>query len=82
MVQAAETYVFVVEDGRASRRTVVTGQRRDGAVAVLSGLEPGETVLVRGLQRVRDGSPVKIVGAAAPAVEAATAAAPSSGATQ
>jgi membrane fusion protein (multidrug efflux system) len=82
VVQAAETYVFVVEDGRASRRTVVTGQRRDGAVAVLSGLEPGETVLVRGLQRVRDGSPVKIVGTAAPAVEAATAAAPSNGATQ
>jgi membrane fusion protein (multidrug efflux system) len=64
VVQAADTFVFVVENGRATRRTVVTGQRREGVVAVRSGLEPGETVLVRGLQRVRDGSAVKILGAA------------------
>ena len=62
VVQAAETFVFVVEDGRASRRTVVTGMRRDGVVAVTSGLAAGETVVTRGLQRVRDGSPVKIAG--------------------
>jgi len=43
---------------------VVTGQRREGVVAVQSGLEAGETVLIRGLQRVRDGSPVKILGGA------------------
>jgi len=64
VVQAAETFVFVVENGRATRRTVVTGQRREGVVAVQSGLEAGETVLIRGLQRVRDGSPVKILGGA------------------
>lgn len=64
VVQAAETFVFVVEDGRAARRTVATGQRRDGVVAVTDGLAAGETVLVRGLQRVRDGSAVKIVGGA------------------
>jgi len=81
VVQAADTYVFVVEDGRAARRIVETGQRRDGAIAVTSGLQPGEMVLVRGLQRVRDGSLIKIVGAAAPAQEAATAAAvPATGA--
>ena len=38
--------------------------RRDGVVAVTDGLAAGETVLVRGLQRVRDGSAVKIVGGA------------------
>lgn len=56
--QAAQTYVFVSENGIAHRRVVTTGQRKDGMVAILSGLEPGEDVVVRGLQRVRDGSPV------------------------
>jgi membrane fusion protein (multidrug efflux system) len=82
VVQAAETYVFVAENGRATRRIVVTGQRRDGAVAVVSGLDAGEVVLVRGLQRVRDGAPIKIVGGAAPEASAEAAAAPSTGITQ
>lgn len=56
--QAAETYVFVAADGIARRRVVVTGKREDGVIAILSGLAPGEEVIVRGLQRVRDGSPV------------------------
>lgn len=65
VVQAAETFVFVVEGGRATRRTVTTGQRREGVVAVRSGLATGETVVIRGLQRIRDGSQVRILGAAA-----------------
>ncbi|MFO7757709.1 MAG: efflux RND transporter periplasmic adaptor subunit [Roseovarius sp.] len=59
--QAAETYVFVADDGTARRRTVETGQRRDGRIAVVSGLDEGEAVIVRGLQRVRDGTPLTIL---------------------
>ncbi len=59
--QAAQTYVFVAEEGVARRRAVTTGQRRDGVIAVTSGLEPGEEVVVRGLGRVRDGAPLKIL---------------------
>jgi len=59
--QAAETYVFVAEDDTARRRIVRTGQRQDGRIAILSGLEEGEAVVVRGLQRVRDGSPLKVL---------------------
>lgn len=59
--QAAETYVFVVEDDTARRRVVKTGQRQDGQIAILSGLEAGEAVIIRGLQRVRDGSPLNIL---------------------
>lgn len=62
MVQAAETFVFVVEDGHVRRRIVTTGQRRDGVVAVTSGLTPGEAVVIRGLQRIRDGAAVKVLG--------------------
>jgi membrane fusion protein (multidrug efflux system) len=59
--QAAETYVFVADDGTARRRTVETGQRRDGRIAVLTGLDEGEQVIIRGLQRVRDGTPLNIL---------------------
>lgn len=58
--EAAETYVFVAEDGTANRQTVVTGQRQDGVVAVTSGLGEDQQVVVRGLQRVRNGSPIRI----------------------
>jgi membrane fusion protein (multidrug efflux system) len=61
--QAAETYVFVVEDNTARRVVVETGQRRDGMVAVRNGIEDGQTVIVRGLQRLRDGAAVQVLGA-------------------
>lgn len=60
--QAAETYVFVVRDGTVVRVPVETGQRRDGLVAIEKGLDRGEEVVVRGLQRVRDGSQVEVIG--------------------
>jgi len=60
--QAAETYVFVVEDNTARRVVVETGQRRDGMVAVRNGIEEGQTVIVRGLQRLRDGAAVQVLG--------------------
>ncbi|MBK0328626.1 efflux RND transporter periplasmic adaptor subunit [Rhodobacteraceae bacterium F11138] len=58
--QAAETYVFAVRDGVAHRTRVRTGQRQDGKVAVLDGLDEGQTVVVRGLHRVRDKGAVEI----------------------
>lgn len=61
--QAAETYVFAVVDGKAERITVTTGQRRDGYVAIVDGLDPGQPIIVRGLHRVRNGGPVKVLNA-------------------
>ncbi|WP_111732809.1 efflux RND transporter periplasmic adaptor subunit [Roseovarius amoyensis] len=62
LFQAAETYVFTVEDGIARRMPVTTGLRKNGVVAIESGIEPGTPVIVRGLQRVRDGQPVTVLG--------------------
>jgi len=59
--QAAQTYVFAVNDGTANRVIVKTGARRDGIVAVLEGLAPGTQVVVRGLHRVRDGGAVELL---------------------
>jgi membrane fusion protein, multidrug efflux system len=73
IAQAAETYVYVVEDGQAERRTVTTGQRQDGRIAIVDGVRDGEMVVTRGTQRLRDGAAVKVLN------EPATAAAPPRG---
>jgi membrane fusion protein (multidrug efflux system) len=58
--QAAETYVFAISDGTAARTPVRTGPRKEGKVAILAGLQPGQEVAVRGLGRLRDGAEVKV----------------------
>ncbi len=63
--------VFVVSDGadgdkEALRVQVELGQRRDGRVAVLKGLQPGAAVVTAGQVKLENGSKVKL--AATPAV--------------
>ncbi|MDX1756445.1 MAG: efflux RND transporter periplasmic adaptor subunit [Marinobacter sp.] len=58
-------FVFVIEPGEddqlvVNRRTVETGQVRDGRVAVVNGLEAGEQVVSKGLLRLRAGQHVEI----------------------
>lgn len=52
-------YVFTVEDGRAVRTSIQIGQRLPDEVEVTSGLEPGDIVVRTGLQKIRDGLPVR-----------------------
>jgi len=47
--------VFVVEAGRAQRRTIEVGRRNTFDAQVLSGLEEGDTVVLHPGDRVRDG---------------------------
>jgi membrane fusion protein (multidrug efflux system) len=56
--EAERQYVFVVAEGKVSRREVRIGGRRPGSVEVLTGLTAGERVIVEGTQKVRDGSSV------------------------
>jgi membrane fusion protein (multidrug efflux system) len=51
-------FVYVVVDGQAKRRSVALGQRLPGEVEVLDGVKAGEAVIVGGVQKVRDGTPV------------------------
>lgn len=53
-------YVYVVQDNKAYVRHVVLGATADGRVAVTEGLEPGELVVLEGLDRLRDGKQVNI----------------------
>ena len=52
-------FVFTLEAGKAVRTEVKLGERLPGEVEVLSGLEPGVQVVIGGLQKVRDGVPVR-----------------------
>jgi multidrug efflux system membrane fusion protein len=66
-VQASEQgfVTYVVENGTARARKVEIGVRTgDGGVEILGGLKPGEIVVVEGNDRVADGIPVVLAGAA------------------
>jgi multidrug efflux system membrane fusion protein len=52
---------YVVEGGKALERLVTIGMRTsEGQVEILSGLSPGDTLVVRGGEALREGVPVKI----------------------
>jgi membrane fusion protein, multidrug efflux system len=52
-------YLFVVDgDNKVVRRAVKLGSLQDGLQAVTEGLEPGQRVIVKGLQRVQQGATV------------------------
>jgi len=57
--EAERQYVFVVTDGKVSRREVRIGGRRPGSVEILAGVVAGERVIVEGTQKVRDGAMVR-----------------------
>jgi len=50
-----EKNVFVMANGKASRRAVETGTRTESRIHILAGLNPGDVVIVSGLQQMRDG---------------------------
>jgi multidrug efflux system membrane fusion protein len=75
------TFVFVVQaDKTVAMRSVTIGPQQDDKVAVTKGLNPGETVVTDGADRLRDGAEVTIpsgqkVEKVAPAANATTPAA-------
>jgi len=65
--------VFVVENGIVDERVVALGHETEAMVQVLSGLEPGASVVTVGQSALKDGDKVAVVnGAAAVKVIAAT----------
>ncbi len=55
-----QTSVYVVEDGVATVRPVALGEALGSRFEVLSGLAPGEQVVVRGNERLRPGDRVRV----------------------
>jgi len=60
IVSRDKQYVFVVVNGRAGRRDIVTGQHVKGDIEVISGLAAEEIIVIGGIQKIRDGAAVKL----------------------
>lgn len=52
--------LFVVDHNQARLRLVRSGQQRDGGVEILSGVNPGEQVVVKSESELVDGQPVRV----------------------
>lgn len=61
LVGSGDRYVYVVKDGKAEYRKVTLGQRIGTEYEILSGVNQGETVVVAGQTRLKNGSKVEIV---------------------
>ena len=59
VILKGRTMVYVVEDGKAAIRQVMTGNAIGARFEVKSGLKPGDIVVVRGNERLRPGQSVK-----------------------
>jgi len=57
-----ERIAFVLKEGKALRRKLETGIEGDGRVQILTGLQPGEQVVVAGNEKLREGMEVKVQG--------------------
>jgi multidrug efflux system membrane fusion protein len=69
---AQGTFVYVLKDDRTvSLRPVKTGVSEGESVAIESGVIPGETVVVEGNDRLRDGAKAEVPDRASPAGEGA-----------
>jgi multidrug efflux pump subunit AcrA (membrane-fusion protein) len=57
---SAASFVFVVKEGKLERRAVSLGVDRGTDVAVLAGITPGDSLVVKGPESLRDGDKVEI----------------------
>ena len=60
-LQGSQQVAVVTRDDKVNIRVVKVGDQVGDSLIVTTGLEPGERVVVEGLQKVRNGAPVKPV---------------------
>ena len=53
-----ETFVFVVDNGKAAKKKIVTGINDGIRTEILSGLEVGDEYIIAGYHNLRHGTPV------------------------
>jgi RND family efflux transporter MFP subunit len=57
---SAASFVFLVREGKVERRAVSLGMDRGTEIAVLAGVSPGDSLVVKGPESLRDGDKVEI----------------------
>ena len=60
VLRPAGAVVYVPEGDKVKERTVLTGVQRDGESEILTGLKPGETVVVDGAGMLSEGAKIKV----------------------
>ncbi|HNW12434.1 MAG TPA: efflux RND transporter periplasmic adaptor subunit, partial [Candidatus Rifleibacterium sp.] len=53
-------YAYLIENGHAVKRQVKVGIIDEDRVEVVEGLQPGELIISKGLEFIREGSAVKV----------------------
>lgn len=61
VLRSDSQFLFVVRDDVAVRQSIETGVSQGDLVEVVGVLDPGERVVTRGAERLRDGQPVNII---------------------
>jgi membrane fusion protein (multidrug efflux system) len=56
-----ETVVYVAADSTAERRVIEVGFEDDDNIEIVSGVSPGEPIVVKGQRSLKHGSPIKIL---------------------
>jgi membrane fusion protein (multidrug efflux system) len=64
--QGTDKFVFRVNDGKVTRVKVETGQRRDGKVEIVSGVNKDDVIVTAGQLKLRDGVSVRVAGTETP----------------
>ncbi|WP_417897299.1 efflux RND transporter periplasmic adaptor subunit [Bacillus haimaensis] len=58
LYEEATPYVYLIEDGKAMRRDVITGFRDGEMIQIVEGLTKGQKVAVNGKERLKDGTDI------------------------
>lgn len=61
LTNQTSSYVYVVENGKAVKKEVTTGVENGTDIEILSGVNVGENIIVKGQNYVNDGVGVKVV---------------------
>ncbi len=64
--RTGKALAFIAEGEKAHRREVTVGVRQGAELEIRDGMKPGDKLIVQGAHLLRDGNPVKVIGAAAP----------------
>jgi len=59
--QGTSSVVFVNNNGKAEQRVVQTGMSDNTNIEIVSGVAPGEQVVVVGQNSLHDGTPIQVV---------------------
>ena len=62
VAEGDKSLVFLLSEGKAKRQLVTIGERQFGSIEIVDGLQAGDQVITRGVQKLRNGKAVKLAG--------------------